>query len=160
MKMLVYCNRQKPLLYKGITAYTRSVKYVLDKEQYLFGKIETLNGKIVLECDYEVEEINDYIENFNTRKRINTILKDSQLFNWDKLFEYEKFYRIHIKNLKERIMELSDYCLYPKNIKGIIHFVLEGTPYIVLSVSPEEMCRICNGEQTDLFKKRILKEML
>ena len=36
----------------------------------------------------------------------------------------------------------------------------EYDEYILISVHPEEMARICNGEQTILIRKRVLKEMI
>ena len=161
MKLLLYCTKAKPYLYqhfKGDFFTSRT-----------YDKSCIYNGKIVAECDFEVEALERIGNNIrfagvedgewlnNRYYEYKSCLSEEELFNYVK----NKFYAIHIKNLNifNKPKELSDYCLYPKNIKGVIHFVLEGTPYILLSVSPQEMFRLFNGEQTVLVRKKVLKEM-
>lgn len=170
IKLLLYCTKSKKRLF-----------FDKVKEIFTLGKVKSnndLNGKIVAECDYEVEEIradwgSNHIGNIEIDDRydyyVNSLKDEYELckkscLTMEELDNYLKGkngYAIHIKNLNifDEPRELSDYCLYPKNIKGVIYFVLEGTPHIVLSVSPQEMCRICNDEQTVLVRKKVLKEM-
>ena len=61
MKMLLYCTKAKPYLQVNRCVLpTEYDRYILSKEQYYspFGEpLGKLNGKIVAECDFEVEEI-------------------------------------------------------------------------------------------------------
>ena len=125
MKLLLYCvkaNKQKDLLWSNNLkyffldgAYNRLID---DLPKYL------LNGKIVAECEFEVEEIKpekywhstedfDYIYNTGT-VYYDDLLKKSCLMDYE-LDDYlgceDKGYAIHIKNLKifDMPKELSDY---------------------------------------------------
>ena len=163
IKLLLYCVKAKPLLYKGITAYTRSVEYVLDKEQYLFGKIETLNGKIVAECDFECEEIKTYYNNQIYKGcRVHTIktyniskLLELSCLNQKQLDDYlgeNNGYAIHIKNLHifDIPMELNEIFGIKKEGKWYI------TPYYIKR-PPQNMMR-CYYEEygTDITHNYVL----
>ena len=172
IKLLLYCNKQKPYLLRDMF-----YGFLTEKNFEVYddnGKKEDyfLNGKIVAECDYEVEDLRIVDDDplgaywYETKTLSKNEVLEKSCLTEDKLFDYlgegNEGYTIHIKNLDifDEAKELSDYCLYPKNIKGIIYFVLEDTPYILLSVSPEEMCRICNKEQDILVRRKVLKGMI
>ena len=177
MKLLLYCTKSKPYL---IGRKTDS--YYLDKggkDSIMDGRDFIHNGKIVAECDYEVEEI----------KRINTvgdwfyyekqdeILEKSCIVDVNKFFEYlqgENGYAIHIKNLRifDEPKELDyyskrigqDFQVLGKAPQNMMHCVdLKQTiiqDYILISIRPEWLCKILNGEKTIEIRKKVLKGML
>lgn len=111
-KLLLYCTKNKWRLF-------------FDKVKQIFslGKIKSnndLNGKIVAECDYEVEEIelpnsnSDFSYILSMQDKIQEVYSNSCLTT-EQLFDYVKgrneFYSIHIKNLHifDKPKELSDF---------------------------------------------------
>jgi len=108
-------------------------------------------------------------------------LSEEELFSYVK----DKFYAIHIKNLnifdKPRITQ--HYFIYQKDKKA--NYVLHifngkfikfidiapqnmmycygkntGEKYVLISIRPEWLCKILNGEKTIEIRKKVLKEML
>jgi len=209
MKMLIYCTKGtllqwhfKKILEKPYMTYGRKVK----EEDY--ESPHTLNGKIVAECDYEVEKIipinveeDDYDYGLFSGK---DLLKESCLSN-DDIYEYlqdddgeivNKGYAINIKNLHifDESKELSDYMNYkitPKNQRyenmvcdsccggdckkcdrwkewdyikkapqNMMYAYLGNDKYILISIKPEWLCKILNGEKTIELRKKVLKEMM
>lgn len=210
MKLLLYCPKAKPYLYKteDTTYPAYPIGYHTDKDLKLklsnTNELANLNGKIVAECDFEVEEITigrSYGFNPNmciiSTKNLQPIelLTKSCYENYDDLFQYLKYdfdndygthkepygYAIHIKNLHifDEPRELECYAtwnwveyssgpVYALPIKPLTRLTrmtkvmslkYDGGDYAI-SLSPEEMCRIANGEQTALVRRRVLKEML
>jgi len=182
MKLLLYCTKTKPYLslYKG---FCRN-DYVLDNEDR--GGI--LNGKIVAECDFEVEEIQNKLTNNNSHLELFTNnLIEKELFEKSCLNRYEMF--SYLKNNFTKKDEIKGYAIYLKNLhifdKPNELFYYDGktkegdfyhlyrTPQnmmyvydidelkcILISIKPEHLCKILNGEQTILVRKKVLKEML
>ena len=129
MKLLLYCTKAKPKLYNTDKGF---VLTDFKLGEYFNNKV-LLNGKIVAECDFEVEEIGlveipDYAgDECHTFVYDVSIYFETKTLNQDKLFkksclnweEMEKYlystngkgYAIHIKNLKifDEPKELSDY---------------------------------------------------
>jgi hypothetical protein len=115
MKLLLYCCKTKPQLSKV------SREYVLIKFKDNQNVFEALNGKIVAECDFEVEEIrygwypqnivlkgDHYYTYYKTSKIEPKEFYKKSCLNWEQLNSYlndydsQKFeggYAIHIKNL-------------------------------------------------------------
>ena len=112
IKGLLYCCKAKPSLmkYENIDGYYTDTDPVLDKRALL-------NGKIVAECDFEVEEITPSTWNAETERRIlkGSCLKEHQLFDYiikgDENESQNPFYAIHIKNLHifDKPKELDDF---------------------------------------------------
>jgi len=194
MKLLLYCTKANPYLRK-------LDNYFLDnhKDNYYWSKGQTtpfnFNGKIVAECDYEVEEIDCLINTF-TGEIIDysghTELRDIDLFkrsclDLESLKKYlgkKGGYAIHIKNLHifDKPRELSDYYKIDSSItlrevlnrtKPVYipinkapqnmmycHGKKTGERYILISIKPEWLCKILNGEKTIEVRKKVLKEML
>jgi len=148
MKLLLYCTKAKPYLYHDkdycfdtmntIDLGYKTIEYtnqrVYDDETGKFLGWETfgnmfrdnsLNGKIVAECDFEVEEItlkfDDYEVWIESNTDENVILKKSYLDDVE-LYNYlgggngDRGYAIHIKNLHifDEPKELSDYYNFGK----------------------------------------------
>ena len=205
MKLLLYCTKSKPYLCKD-----RGIEYDLSNKKLVdnaFTRFNPVNGKIVAECDFEVEEIKyQDIENYNYDEilPLDKILEKSCLTKID-LEDYlngNNGYAIHIKNLHifDEPKELKD--LEPKReIHQCIHRNLiideeleipikapqnmmrvklrksyyDGIPvsnddinaneetledYILISIHPEWLCKILNGEKTIEIRKKILNNMI
>ena len=199
IKALLYCTKAKPQLYRQDDDTIKLEYQIVDGDISEYKKYYGLNnGKIVAECDYEVEEIRltkglyldeDYITNTLREKEI---LKYSCL-SYCELADYlggKNGYAIHIKNLHifDKPRELSDYvtkqcqfakcstCKYGKNniLCSTINIPITKAPqnmmycygkntgekYILISIQPEWLCKILNGEKTIEVRKVVLKEMI
>ena len=162
------------------------------------------NGKIVAECDYELEEIEDRVSYFDSwfneghhtkTMRAKELITKSCL-DHTQLTEYlgegdpneVLGYAIHIKNLHifDEPKELSDYYTFngiandvnswkpiekaPQNMMYAYELIselgLSGTynmqlrQNILISIRPEWLCKILNGEKTIEVRRVVLKEML
>ena len=176
IKGLLYCCKAKPSLmkYENIDGYYTDTDPVLDKRALL-------NGKIVAECDFEVEEIvcdgYAYLPLNSNPAELETksCLTEQEL---EKYFT-KKYglvgYALHISNLKifDKPRELSDYHIsyFNKEFNMMREKHIEKSPknmcrafdikdtYILISIKPEWLCKILNGEQTILIKKQVLKCM-
>ncbi len=190
MKLLLYCTKSKPRLF-------------FDKLKQIFslGKIKSnndLNGKVVAECDFEVEKITTFKEytsyeeydiGYQTGKIDCERLLQETCLNNQQLDDYllgENGYAIYIKNLTifDKPKELSDYYsqgqvdwieeteLYrlkngittaPQNMCYAYKYSYSKAKlekYILISIQPQWICKILNGEKTIEVRKKVLKEML
>ena len=197
MKMLLYCTKQPPYLYQGFAKpmHTKDTTNPFNYKWHLLKRTKTsasLNGKIVAECDYEVEEI-EYCEKgyHRTAKTTSYDLEINSCLNITQIKNYlgkKNGYAIHIKNLHifDEPKELSDYyikqcqfgkcstCEYGKNniICSTIDTPVEKAPQnmcyvfdgeekkVLISIRPQWMRKILNGEKTIEIRKKVLKEML
>ena len=185
MKLLLYCTKGKPYLYKteDTTYPAYPIGYHTDKDLKLklsnTNELANLNGKIVAECDFEVEKLQIvYGKGWETKtiKGTENIEKLTCL-NRDKLYQYCKGngYAIHIKNLHifDEPRELNEYYRYyscshnpiqpikvaPQNMMYAYNFKVYGE-YILISIRPQWLCKILNREKTVEIRKKVLKEML
>lgn len=202
MKLLLYCTKAKPYLYKteDTTYPAYPIGYHTDKNLKVklsnTNELANLNGKIVAECDFEVEEItyelygdldwqHDYLPTTNTMGICN--LENASCLDRDEIENYLKGnegYAIHIKNLNifYTPKELSEYYTKKKNnvekdedlfMDGILHTPIKSAPQnmmyakqllredkILISIQPQWLCKILNGEKTIEVRKKVLKEML
>jgi len=202
MKLLLYCTKAKPYLHKTQCIFDNSPiewqllgydHYKKDPYDAVFGTLvcdlDRVNGKIVAECDFEVEEIfednledarDGYVEHYYTLKSYDdfdegedVLLKESclQKHELSNYLGFENGYAIHIKNLHifDEPRELSDY---KGNSKGNFFKIIEKAPQnmqmvlnekledcILISIRPEWLCKILNGEKTIEVRKKVLKEM-
>lgn len=171
MKLLLYCTKAKQLLAKVWKHQYELMSFKEIVEQ------DALNGKIVAECDFEVEEIKyQDIENYNYDEilPLDKILEKSCLTKID-LEDYlngNNGYAIHIKNLhifdEPRPTKWYGYT----DKKGYLRFV-EKAPqnmmhcydafdndYVLISIQPQWLCKILNGDKTIEVRKKVLKRML
>lgn len=177
-KLLLYCTKAKPYLndYRKVEFCNKFV--VMSK------KVDDVNcnGKIVAECDYEVEEIKLIFDNYFRDAFIKTAVIESVLKNGclteKELLDYLKGnngYAIHIKNLHifDKPKELSDYYSDLQRWVEIKAPTIKKAPqnmcyafdddlqdYILISIRPEWLCKILNSEKTIEVRKKVLKEML
>ena len=186
VKALLYCTKKTPYLVKDDFPYENEPIYFTHyKEPGSWGL--PLNGKIVAECEVETEEIDYYFhyeppvdigvgvlpefeEEGYVRRRFENYNGDNKLFeesclSYDQLDEYLKQkdgYALHISNLKifDKPKELNDYNIEkaPQNMMRI--FDANGNKYILISIRPEWLCKILNGDKTIEVRKKVLKEML
>lgn len=181
-KLLLYCTKakkQKDLLWSNNLkhffldgAYNRLID---DLPEYL------LNGKIVAECDFEVEEIKYFkkYDRYGSRRMNDLFLSKYSCLSRGEIKKYLKEqngYAIHIKNLHifDEPKELSDYKIIrdngysrltltksPQNMMKVKEFK-NGmvTDYILISIKPQWLCKILNDEKIIEVRKKVLKEML
>ena len=153
-KMLLYCTKSKPYLYK--TPETMAEKMFGDYHTQLNKALlnnDCLNGTVIGECEYEVEEIyqiyggnhpifyenglfDDYIDYVTDTLEENELLKNSCL-SLKEIENYNPNYAIHIKKLTffDTPKQLSDYYA----IKDAGGGLLITTP---LTKAPQNMMRV------------------
>jgi len=190
LKALLYCTKAKPYLYKteDTTYPAYPIGYHTDKDLKLklsnTNELANLNGKIVAECDFEVEKLEmisvydeyDYDFDYHPYKTTLPQVLKSSCLTFDELCSHLKYndgYAIHIKNLHifDKPRELNkftkdntdaiDYA--PSKMIHIWYYdkILEKWKRsIYVPVSSQELCRILNKEQTVLVRRNVLKEML
>ena len=185
MKLLLYCTKAKPYLTRNDLPNEKGEFYKhwqlggeLDKK-HLYGDTPILNGKIVAECDYDAEPVDLNSDNFDwLLEAADTTIQELQKY----VGNSKTLYATHIKNLNvfDKSKELSDYYSQGQvdwieetelwRLNGIKKAPLymcyaykydfresKLQKYILISVSPREMCRIANKEQTALLRKKMLK---
>lgn len=167
MKLLLYCTKAKPYLYK---LFTRPFDLTDNK---INDNIK-LNGKVVAECDFEVEEIYPFYKDFEcedifyeipNKLDFDDLLKKSCLDN-QQLDDYlyaNKGYAIHIKNLNiyKSPRELSSYtCVKAPQNMQYVYTCYDKNEYVLISIQPQWLCKILNGEKTIEVRKKVLKRML
>lgn len=201
MKLLLYCCKNKPYLVnkERIEIITKRKDHIwLTGERYAYDN--WVNGTIVAECDFEVEEISvTYADYYHEELAYDTntltydeLLEKSCLDNQqlDNYLYGDNGYAIHIKNLHifNKPRELNDFVLlnqYRKDLKGTQYNVLTKAPQnmckvayskscinkynfndfykgecVLISIRPEWLCKILNGEKTIEVRRKVLKEMI
>lgn len=190
IKGLLYCCKAKPLLsmveylygdefktkYECISNTKAGNKYL---EQMGLGEI--LNGKIVAECDFDVEEHKETTNDWLCMSLREKIVFDNlcKKANIDELECYKyangkPLYALHISNLKifDKPRELYDCLIHPKiepryygcehlskTPQNMMYVELDDIKYTLISIQPQELCRILNGEQTIVVRKKVLNCM-
>lgn len=186
MKLLLYCTKAKPYLFESIN---EKGKYMLENDEWF----KELNGKIVAECDFEVEEhketTNDWLCMSLREKIVFGNLCEKANIDELECYKYadgKPLYAIHIKNLHifDKPRELSEYYSREKKMNTFDWYRLKGyecvcesidkapqnmmyaqdenqnKQYILISIQPQWLCKILNGEKTIEVRKKVLKEML
>jgi len=187
MRLLLYCCKAKPYLYQHFS------KEFITLNTY--DKDCIWNGKIVAECDYEVEEIrygwysqnivpkgDHYYTYYKTSKIEPKEFYKKSCLNWEQLNSYlndydsQKFeggYAIHIKNLHifDEPRDLSEFTTFtdfgkpitkaPQNMCNVCDDLEHNCErYILISIRPEYLVDILNGNKTIEIRKKVLKDML
>ena len=204
-KLLLYCTKAKPYLeFKQIPRTLMDIDNSFEGYRCSWKRTEDdenfqLNGKIVAECDFEVEEITNCGTSFMIMKyddlqdnyRYTNEIARGSCLDYNDLKRYlgtDNGYAIHIKNLHifDEPRELSDYYKFdgiynninnwkpidkaPQNMMYAYDITSElgfsGTynrhfeEDILISIQPQWLCKILNGEKTIEVRKKVLKEML
>lgn len=207
IKLLLYCCKDKRGYLHFDTREEITRKYYLSPDSSPFGTYEPgnyLNGKILAECDFEVEEIKScrrkerdefgilHNESWLEYRGLNIgnyqcDLPQKSCLTVNEIMDYlyNGGYAIHIKNLKERVMELSDVYKYDNSYNNMFGWLkeenekyipLDKAPqnmcrvwvyengewvmYILISVRPKWMCLILNKDKDVEARKKVLKEMI
>ena len=189
LKLLWYCTKAKPqLLCKPSRDKNKPCRLLGTKTAKIISdclKGDAVNGKIIAESDYDVEEIAN-IDNFwyTTAKLCFYDLRVGSYLDEDEIREYNPKYAIHIKNLHifDEPKELSEFYSHDDSYDNMFGWAFEdrpkyiplkkahrnmmyvydkdGTRYILISSHPDCMAQILNGLRTIDPRKRVLKEML
>lgn len=182
MKLLLYCTKAKPyLLNQNIYEFYDS-KYITSNLKQHKDCDYILNGKIIAECDFEVEEIEKFYccgDIIQTKTMTYEALLGRSCLTDDEFKDYNPTKAIHIKNLHifDVSRELSDYedeWEYPlenapQNMRRCYSTLYSNVEadmpirtdsYILISIQPQWLCKILNGEKTIEVRKKVLKEML
>lgn len=206
-KLLLYCTKAKSTstLYNVLGKFI-TTKY-MGKDFKQDGRTHPeLNGKIVAECDFEVDKLTNCGTSFMIMKyddlqesyRYTNKVARGSCLDYTDLRRYlgtKDGYAIHIKNLHifdypketgkfytryQKVVSdiICDSCTNfgfdckkcPDNYEyeniGYIRHMMKvygeagNEEYIAIPVTSEEMCRIANGQQTVIIRKKVLKEML
>lgn len=182
-KCLFYCTKSKPYLceYLCDCDFGTFTDWALDnnKERLIEDYSNNiLNGTIVAECEVETEKLNaltlsegrenEYILFENE----DEILKESCLTQEElyKYLNYDYGYTLHIKNIKPLSLSLEKDCIfkYPHGNETITKapqnmmwcYDRKGNRYALISIRPQWLCKILNGEKTIEIRKKVLKGML
>ena len=198
-KLLLYCTKAKPYIMKYKDGKYKEIASFYNKQD--LATYDLLNGKIVAECDFEVEEIvcdgYAYLPLNSNPAELETkgCLTEQELENYFTKKYGLVGYAIHIKNLHifDTPKKLDDFttrtpvdydsiicdsctnfnsdckkCRYsydyqqvikaPKNMMKVCEWDIEDK--ILISIKPEDLCKILNGKKTIVVIKKVLKEML
>ena len=147
-----------------------------------------LNGKIVAECDYDIS-IHNWYNDYNLFEKLyyqenmmfnneNSCMSSRELVSYLGNNNLKKdFYAIHIKNLHifDEPIDIRNYyniatrtmtdCMNKKSLLKAPQNMCNAydvykNHYILMSIKPEVLCKILNGEKTIEIRKKVLKEML
>ena len=189
-KLLLCCKKGKPYLYRqDDDSFKLENKHIYENISDYKKYYGLNNGRIVAECDFEVEEItyelygdldwqHDYLPTTNTMGICN--LENASCLDRDEIENYlkdNKGYAIHIKNLhifdKPRDIKnyyniaartMQDYMNQRALVKVPQNMcnAYDGykNHYVLISIKPKDLCKILNGEKTIEVRKKVLKEML
>lgn len=190
MKLLLYCTKQSHELYATDKGYVITDFKLGD----YYKTKEKLNGKIIAECDFEVEEVfRDFIDGkdytihpdgvwiksyyFKTKTLYANELYNKCCLTFEQMYKYfdnidDKIvgYAIHIKNLhifdepikleKCHNDDFSSVVNYaPQNMMYAWLYNDKWTRYVLISIKPEWLFKILNGEKTIEVRKKVLSEM-
>lgn len=192
IKALLYCTKAKPYLeFKQIPRTLMDIDNSFEGYRCSWKRTEDdenfqLNGKIVAECEIEVEEITNCGTSFMIMKYddlqesyryTNEIAKGSCL-DYNDLRSYlgtNNGYAIHIRNLhifdeprelkeyyKDNFLQelnTSDTRIYkaPQNMMNV--YDIKGNHYILISIQPQWLCKILNREKTIVVREKVLNCM-
>lgn len=174
-KLLLYCTKNKWRLFFDEV-----------KQVFTLGKVKSnndLNGKIIAECDFEVEKIR-YVEyadewGYETNTLNEDDLIDKSCLSGLQLNNYLRHckngaYAIHIKNLHifDEPRDLRDYSknenpynyienapqnmMYAYDVKSFNNFEKK----VLISIQPQWMCLLLNRIKDVEVRKVVLKEMI
>lgn len=190
-KCLIYCTKNggRLVLHR---LFNGGYDFTLGK-QFSYND-DDCNGKVVAECEVEVEEIYPCMET-ERYETDSSYFGEYNLQECSCLYDYEigeylcgkVGYALHISNLKvfDRPLELKEVkinknckncqynfdCIYhpevvcddipltkaPQNMMWVWY---KGEKYCLISIRPEWVAKILNGEKTIEVRKKVLKEMI
>ena len=171
MKLLLYCTKGKPYLYRSL----KNEKYFV--YEHTHPKYNKLNGKVIAECDFEVEELFElpwdygYITKsiYDHNENMDYAYKEIEnqcCLTRDEIKNYlgdKTGYAIHIKNLHiyDEPRDLFHYtCVKgPRNMQ-YVYSGYDKNKYVLISIQSQWFAAILNGAKTIEVRKKVLKEMM
>ena len=187
-KLLLYCTKANPYLLhmpKDNEEFKKGIEFSLtDGKEFAQACIDVnnykLNGKIVAECDFEVEEIkwedfpkytNDgKVETFYmyaTWKCPQDYILEHSCLTFEQLDNYlggNNGYAIHIKNLHifDEPKELSEYYSKPKKMNTFDWYEEKGYTYVSISIdkAPQNMMKCIDVEDNEYILISIQSQWL
>lgn len=167
VKLLLYCTKAKPYL-------TMETDFVSYKKIYLLNKdYGCINGKIVANCD--CEKVEEFTTSYRGDMRQTKIISKDSCLSLSDLVDYQRenncLYAIHLSNLNifgkplafDKDYIYKDYkgneiiTKAPQNMCRV--YDRFGNKYILISIRPEWVCKILNGEKTIEVRKQVIKEL-
>lgn len=174
-KCLMYCTKALPNLYK-----LDENEFYTDRDTHYNGL--ALNGKIIAECEVETEKIEcrfedddfggDYV--YSLEKSEDVDFGVESCLDYDALDSYLKSnngYALHILNLKIFDKPLSfdkDYIYKDYKTNSVLTKAPQnmcsvydrfGNKYILISIQPQHLVNILNGEKTIEIRRKVLNCM-
>jgi predicted transcriptional regulator len=154
---------------------------------------DTLNGKIVCECEVDTEEIEDKVSYFDswfneghhTKTMSNKELEKRSCLSYQDLCKYlgegepteVVGYALHLSNIKvfDKPRELKECYYYNSNFDYLLKapqnmcYAFEPIQFdeinidmrrlVLISVRPQWLCKILNGEKDIEVRRKVLKGM-
>lgn len=180
VKCLIYCTKSKDN--KLIRYYGDKHTLITKKHTIMPNPDFYLNGKIVAQFDCEnIIEFDINGKHLGYAINLKPIIEKSclSLEEMKKYIGDKKGYAIHISNLKifDSPKELSNYCIdlkngflkslekAPQNMmnvrewKAISEFYYKTDDYVLISIKPEWVEKILNGEKTIEVRKSIVNKL-
>jgi predicted transcriptional regulator len=191
--MLIYCTKARPYLVKGFARAMHGLDFTDPKNFTWFAipkKMNScLNGKVVAECDFTVEQI----DNLGVCPSMyqEELLALSCLTNEElcKYLNKKNGFAFHIKNIhtfEPNSKRLEDYCyktfrktkvnFFGKEVDAVtcimdsikvapqsMQYVYDcktKEKYLLVSMKPQWVQKFLNGEKTIEVRKRILKGLI
>ena len=185
-KCLIYCTKGKNNKEKLHRCLDEEWRLQDNNDGWVFSKDSIhFDGKIVAECEVETEKIEcrfedddyggDYV--YSLEKSEDVDFSVESCLDFDELNDYlkgENGYASHISDLNvfDKPLELSsnellvksykyDNCHYlkraPMNMCWVFH---NGEWKVLISIRPEWVCKILNGEKKIEVRRKVLKGMV
>ena len=178
VKLLLYCTKAKPRLFKSLN---KNIFYHSESNLDFLSDYEReniLNGKIVCECECDKVEKFDvpYPAYFwEVKDKLEHITRCSclSLMNLHHYLGNANGYALHLSNVKV-FDEPKDLNKYSKRLPNGDFQVLGNAPqnmmnvckikcliedYVLISIQPQHLCKILNGEKTIEVRRKILNSL-
>ena len=177
-KLLLYCTKRKPYLIKGSAKPMHSNDatnpfnfywHCWDKKSYTFGGF---NGKIVVECECDTEKLLELATESAHKKMGYYALHLSDVKVLEEPLELEDCKHLKKPNCDSCPYQYEVDCDYHKEVDCENEIPVTEAPqnmlwvwykcqkYCLISIGPEQLCKILNGELDVIVRKKVLKEML
>ena len=172
LKLFLYCTEDMYILSKVEYLYGDEFKTkyecipnTKDGNKYLeqMGLDEILNGKVIAECDFEVEKIfeelygdldwqHDYLPTTNTMSIVD--LERESCLDREELRDYCNGYAIHLKNI--HIFDIFDKPRELSDFNKIIETTYGEEPDAPITRAPQNMMRCCYEKKPKEWETGVL----
>ena len=174
VKCLIYCTKDKN---NQLYRYYGNRYDVLESKQHTMPQPDFfMNGKVVAQFNCEKVDLIEAVKRENDKPFYisNTKIKSHWMFsdtglNYEQLYDYlgdKNGYAIQISNLEifdepYNVDECNQYRKWNTRLKNSPQNMCEvygkdGNHYVLISIKPEWVCKILNGEKTIEVRKKVL----